>query len=65
MATLILKSLAAGYVLVFLFGLVLMSQTTGIPAWGYLFMPILFWPATLIIAAIALLVFIAILEHKK
>jgi hypothetical protein len=64
MATLILTSLAAGYALVFLFALVVMRP--GIAEAGLLFIaPIALWPATLIVAGLAFLVLLAILEHQR
>jgi hypothetical protein len=66
MATLILASLIVGYVVVFLFWLVMGAgmheQGTFLVA---LIGPVFFWPATLSIAGIAFLVFLAIAEHKR
>ncbi len=64
MATLILKSLATGYILTAI-GLIVLGVTKGSSIAIAFFLPIFVWPATLIVSGLALLVFKAIEENRK
>ena len=61
MATLVLKSLITGYVLVLLVP-ILFGVFEGFLT---LILPIVLWPATLIVSVLAMIVFIAIKENRK
>ena len=66
MATLILKSLLAGYILVYGFLFVVFAKD--IEGGDFIFtfiMPIVLWPATLIVSGLVLLVLLVIKENKK
>jgi len=62
MATLLLKSLATGYIIVAIGIAIMMGDSA--PLYSALFMPIILWPALLIVSGLALLVFKAIDENK-
>ncbi|MBU1124129.1 hypothetical protein KJ652_06125 [Patescibacteria group bacterium] len=65
MATLLLKSLVTGYILVYGFLFVVFARDVDSGNFIFSFlMPIVVWPATLIVSALALLVFLAIKENK-
>ncbi len=63
MATLILKSLATAYVIVGIFILVASGGSEN-AAMAFFLGPIAFWPATLVVSGLALLVYLAIAEHR-
>lgn len=65
MATLILKSLATGYILTAVGIGVIIVISDNAPLYAALFMPVFAWPAILIVSGLALLVFKAIDENKK
>jgi len=65
MATLILKSLITGYALVALFCMLTLGNgSPGAPFYFFFIIPIFWWPATLIVSGLALLVYKAIEEQK-